>query len=659
MKKSFCQTHPFLIAFLCILVSSLLIVFIMQLVELQDAWRAFLWLFTHPLGTLCSLFLIGAVQALIFSLTRRLWIGALATGAFCTTLAFVNYFKCRINAAPLILSDFTLAKDLGNIAGFAKSKYVLTFSLILAIVLTVLAAGALVFLDLRLKKHYTRRGKLGALSVSLTLALIVFLTPAFTSFSAAVSRDRVTQEERNDSFGVFYGLYCAYASVQANTVRYSAEDIASLLDTPVIQPDEPENPDPEPEPEPDRSMPETAAQPDEPEPPAEEEPVLPNVIFVMSESLFDITRLPNLEFSEDPLPTYHKLAEYCTSGSFMTPAYCGGTAYVEMEVLTGLTSYLLKENDTLTSLPTELYGTLPTIKSVFDENGYDSVFFHSHTNVLYNREPNYNAMGFGKVLFSDACGEDAEQKGGFVSDKAFAEKIISLFEERDKDKPLFMLNVSMENHQPYRADKYDEPSGIAMESPYLDEENMAIVDSYVMGARDADESLRILVDYFSAQEEPVMLIFWGDHLPNLNLTDGQSIFTKLGYNSSMMTTDWGPEELAPMLSTEYVIWTNYEKPEDVVPDHTESCTFLGLHVLQRIGLARSPYFAWLEQNVDPYMTLYRARLFVDADGVPYREVPEQYQTMLEAYRLMEYDLVYGEQRILGNVSAAESETETQ
>ena len=69
-------------------------------------------------------------------------------------------------------------------------------------------------------------------------------------------------------------------------------------------------------------------------------------------------------------------------------------------------------------------------------------------------------------------------------------------------------------------------------------------------------------------------------------------------------------------------------------------------MLQSIGLALNPYFNWLAQNVMPYMTIYRARLFVDADGVPYRDVPEQYQAMLEAYRLMEYDLVYGERHIL-------------
>lgn len=639
-KKANLQKHPFIVAAASIFVSMLLLLWAMQVIHLQNAGAACIWIFTHPVASLCTIFLTGLVMGFVYILTKRLWAGYLLPGLFCLLLAFVNYFKCLINSAPLLLSDFTMAGQLLEISGYAKSRLSFSFESILAILVVVLTLTGLVFVDLTVRKSMTRRGRIAWMCSILAMLILVLFTPAFIRFSAGISSGQMTQEERNDSFGVLYGLYCAYASVQANTVDYSTEHIDELL--------EPAQPDIQ-TPQQDLDPLQPDVDPDEPigEPEAEE-PVIPNVIFVMSESFFDITRLPNLEFSEDPLANYHALAEDYTSGSFMTPAYCGGTAYVEMEVLTGLTSFLLNENDTLTAFPTDVYAELPTVQGVFADHGYDTIFFHSHTNALYNREPIYNSMGFDQVLFSDACGPDVEMKGGYVSDKAFAEKIISLYEERNPQVPLFMLNVSMENHQPYTADKYPEHSGIEADSPYLNETDLAILDSYVMGVHDADLSLGMLVDYFSAVEEPVMLVFWGDHLPNLNLSDGSSIFTKLGYASDVMTTDWGPEELAQMLSTEYVIWTNYETKEQIQPDHTESCTFLGVHVLQRIGLELNPYFAWLEHNVMPYMTIYRARLFVDAEGVPYREVPETDQKVIEAYRMMMYDLVYGERQILKN-----------
>ncbi len=633
------QKHPFIVAAVSVLLSMSLLLWAMQLIHLQDAAAAFIWIFTHPLASLCTIFLTGLVMAGVYALTKRLWAGYLLPGLFCLLLAFVNYFKCAINSAPLLLSDFTMARQLLEISGYAKSRLVFSFESVLAIAVVVFTLAGLIFVDLTVKKGITRRGRIAWLCVTLAVFLFVLFTPAFTAFSANISSAQLTQEERNDAFGVLYGLYCAYASVQSNAVDYSKDDIDALLGS--EQQADAQEPEKAPDSEQNNGQ---AAEGDAPDV-SEAEPVIPNVIFVMSESFFDITRLPNLTFSEDPLANYHALAEDYTSGPFMTPAYCGGTAYVEMEVLTGLTSFLLKENDTLTAFPTNVYAQLPTVQGVFAGHGYDTVFFHSHTNALYNRDPIYNAMGFDQVLFSDACAPDAEMKGGYVSDKAFAEKIISLYQQRDKDVPLFMLNVSMENHQPYTANKYTEHSGIDASSPYLNEEDLAILDSYVMGVHDADASLGMLVDYFSTVDEPVMLVFWGDHLPNLNLSDGTSIFTKLGYASDVMTTDWGPEELAQMLSTEYLIWTNYEEDDEIQPDHTESCTFLGVHVLQRIGLELNSYFSWLEQNVMPYMIIYRARLFVDAEGKPYRDIPEDYQQMMDAYRLMVYDLVYGERRI--------------
>lgn len=52
----------------------------------------------------------------------------------------------------------------------------------------------------------------------------------------------------------------------------------------------------------------------------------PDIIFVTSESFFDVTRLPGLTFSQDPLPNFHRLSETCTNGPFLSNTYGGGTA---------------------------------------------------------------------------------------------------------------------------------------------------------------------------------------------------------------------------------------------------------------------------------------------------------------------------------------------
>jgi hypothetical protein len=371
----------------------------------------------------------------------------------------------------------------------------------------------------------------------------------------------------------------------------------------------------------------------------------PTVIFLMSESFFDVTELPGVSFINDPVANFHALEERCTSGKFLSSTYCGGTAYVEMEVLTGLCSYLLKENDTLTSLPDALYGRLPVITDVFKKYGYSTCFIHSYTNDLYNRETIYHGYGFDSVLFSDCFSKEAEMRGGYIADLALSKKIISLYEEKKPGQPLFLFAVSMENHQPYTGSKFEENNEHLFSTELLNEKAVVALNTYVTGVRDADAALGYLVDYFSARKEPVMIVFWGDHLPNLSTDSDHSVYSQLGYASGNVTTEWGPAELTKMLSTDYVVWTNYEQaPEE---DHDESCNFMGLSVLKRLGFERTGFFAWLDSHVYPEMLLYRPRLFVTRAGECYTRVPESMNDIIRQYNVVVHDIVYGGNAIFG------------
>ena len=54
--------------------------------------------------------------------------------------------------------------------------------------------------------------------------------------------------------------------------------------------------------------------------------VLPNVIFVQLESFFDVKRLSDISFSEDPTPVFTALKDKFPSGYLTVPAIGGGTA---------------------------------------------------------------------------------------------------------------------------------------------------------------------------------------------------------------------------------------------------------------------------------------------------------------------------------------------
>ncbi|MBO4330817.1 MAG: LTA synthase family protein, partial [Oscillospiraceae bacterium] len=381
----------------------------------------------------------------------------------------------------------------------------------------------------------------------------------------------------------------------------------------------------------------------EPVPPPSERPEAadgaPSVIFVVSESFFDISRLPNVSFSRDPIPVFHSLLEGNAHGLFLSNTYGGGTGYVEMEIMTGVCGALLREGDTLSSLPDGCYDAAPSIVKLLDRAGYTSAAVHSHTDKLYNRRSIYPRIGYDLVLFSDDFPENAEKRGPYISDAAFADMIISLYEDGGTG-PRFIYGMSMENHQPYNAEKYGFPSGIGISSPLLGDEDIAVLDALLTGLSDADASLSRLVDYFSGRPEKVMLVFVGDHLPTLTLPSGDSVYSRLGLCSGPDSSLWEGDELAEMLSTDYVIWTNY--PSGGGEERRESCTFLGLEVLKRAGVPLDAYFTWLDAFVRPEMLMYRSRLYADADGGVRHDVPEEHRSMLEEYRAAVRAAVYGE-----------------
>ena len=102
-----------------------------------------------------------------------------------------------------------------------------------------------------------------------------------------------------------------------------------------------------------------------------------------------------------------------------------------------------------------------------------------------------------------------------------------------------------------------------------------------------------------------------------------------------------------MVSTNYLIWTNYEK--EPLPDRDTSSMMLGVQVLDRLGCDRTPFFDYVSY-LEKDMLLYREKLFLAADGTPSREIPEKLMPEIERYGAVLYDMLYGEQHITARMN---------
>ena len=241
---------------------------------------------------------------------------------------------------------------------------------------------------------------------------------------------------------------------------------------------------------------------------------------------------------------------------------------------------------------------LDSLFRVFGNDGYETSFYHPGDNWFYNRENVYRWFGAEETRFVGDM-ENPEYKGRWVTDDYAAGLIEDAFEQAEG--PLFHFTTTIQNHMSYTADKYGPdyafpPTGISG----LSAEVETLLSVYVEGLRDADAMLGRLWRYFDAREEPVVLVYWGDHLPYL----GNDM---LGYKQLGLDVAPGPEgqENLTAYKTPFVIWANAAAAEALdwenaaealdLPETVSAC-FLGAAVLELTGRGgESPWFSFLNQ----------------------------------------------------------------
>ncbi|WP_246362213.1 LTA synthase family protein [Paenibacillus alba] len=357
----------------------------------------------------------------------------------------------------------------------------------------------------------------------------------------------------------------------------------------------------------------------------------PNVIFVMSEAFWDPTLLTNVKFSEDPLPTIHRLQKESTSGYLLSPQFGGGTSNVEFEVLTGNSMSMLPGG----SIPYQQYVSkpVPSLASYFADQGYKSMGIHSYEGWFWNRNTVYKDLGF-QTFKSSEHFQNPETKGYFISDAEVSRNII---DEVDKTAdPMFIYTVTMQNHGPYDDPRYGENQFKAEGN--LTPEAKSILETYTQGAHDADQSLQMLIDHFKDSSEPTMIVFYGDHLPMLGMD--YQVYKEAGFINSSNTSDWSLEEVKKMHSIPLVTWSNFDMPKQDIPLLSDS--FLGAHVLDMLHMEKPANFA-LNSQLAAQVPGLLSNLVVDADQSLHTSVPDATKALLEDYRNVQYDLLFGKQ----------------
>ena len=184
----------------------------------------------------------------------------------------------------------------------------------------------------------------------------------------------------------------------------------------------------------------------------------------------------------------------------------------------------------------------------------------------------------------------------------------------------------MENHTPY-SDVSNGSVQVNGDPVFYKEEGKIEAGIHARGVQDGDAMFRQLVEYFSKEEEPTMVVMFGDHHP---------------FVSSTINID--PDRLDEInkYKTPFIIWTNY--PIKTQTDITLDSSVLGAYTLLNAGFELPDYFK-LNYAASSIIEGFNQFFILGKDDHFYRysdALDPLIQQYIDSHALLQYDLLFGE-----------------
>ena len=313
-------------------------------------------------------------------------------------------------------------------------------------------------------------------------------------------------------------------------------------------------------------------------------------------------------------------------GTAYSSVYGGNTCNSEYEFLTGNTTAFLPVG----SKPYQQYvdhEQTSLVSLLKDGYGYECVAIHPGNRSAWQRDTAYEYLGFDEFVDVSAFDVKRELEHGLTSDRSSYDQVIYEYEHRDPDQPLFLFNVTIQNHGGYEDEDY--PTTVQVEGA---EGEYPQTEQYLSLTKKSDEALEYLLEYFSQQEEPVVVLFFGDHWPNLE----EDFLTQLlGEDADDLSFANTMREY----QVPFLIWANYDLEGEEI--EAVSLNYLSGLLLRAAGLEGTDYTKFLEQlrQTMPVITAVgmldqEGNLYKNGDSTPYDE-------LLNKYNILQYNNAFG------------------
>ena len=586
-----------------------------------------------------NVILVALLYLMLLMLFNRFWTASIVILAVGIIVAAIEHFKVEIRYEAILPADLGfLGSNTGNMLTFIPAGAHVT-------ILVALGAFAVLLALILVLRHFDgRKGRMirtDNLSLNLTSRLILLLLPilVFALYCIHVSTTDSLANKFSRALGDTPSMWDSVYDAQRNgpLVAFTRQLNPKIMDKPSNYSEE--------------TMKKVAAR-------YQKEAETINVsrtnnltdstvVYVLSESFSDPSRVPGLKTNKDSMPNIRKIKAGTTSGLMLSSGYGGGTANLEYMGLSGLS--MANFESSLSSPYQQLVPSqhwTPTINQLWGAP-VNSLGYHPYESSMYSRATNYKKFGFSH--FYTLTGpdvikyQDKIDESPYVSDKSSYDSALEGIRSGKTNK--FIQIITMQNHMPYHEwyENNDYTAESTTGTPLGDDEQQSI-ETYQKGVEITDQATQEFLNELDALDKPVTVVFYGDHLPGI-------------YSSA---SEDGNNSLALHL-TDYFIWSNKasssqgNKASDAA---YSSPNFFVAQAADHMNAKVSPYLAFLTEMHSkiaamepPVVNKIQGwdripegqNIYLDQNGNPMStdDFDKETKQLLADYKLIQYDITAG------------------
>ena len=586
-----------------------------------------------------NVILVALLYLMLLMLFNRFWTASIVILAVGIIVAAIEHFKVEIRYEAILPADLGfLGSNTGNMLTFIPAGAHVT-------ILVALGAFAVLLALILVLRHFDgRKGRMirtDNLSLNLTSRLILLLLPilVFALYCIHVSTTDSLANKFSRALGDTPSMWDSVYDAQRNgpLVAFTRQLNPKIMDKPSNYSEE--------------TMKKVAARYQK-----EAETINASrtnnltdstVVYVLSESFSDPSRVPGLKTNKDSMPNIRKIKAGTTSGLMLSSGYGGGTANLEYMGLSGLS--MANFESSLSSPYQQLVPSqhwTPTINQLWGAPA-NSLGYHPYESSMYSRATNYKKFGFSH--FYTLTGpdvikyQDKIDESPYVSDKSSYDSALEGIKSGKMNK--FIQIITMQNHMPYHEwyENNDYTAESTTGTPLGDDEQQSI-ETYQKGVEITDQATQEFLNELDALDKPVTVVFYGDHLPGI-------------YSSASEDDN---NSLALHL-TDYFIWSNKasssqgNKASDAA---YSSPNFFVAQAADHMNAKVSPYLAFLTEmhskiaameppvvnKVQGWDRIPEGQnIYLDQNGNPMStdDFDKETKQLLADYKLIQYDITAG------------------